>query len=677
MDRRDFLSGITAACAASRAAAGLPAETEVQSPARHCIPVASEPVCRAVQIQSLSIPLEDVQLLTGPVADQQESNRQYLLKLNADRLLSCFRQAAGLEPKAPPYRGWESEGPSPLYGHMLGFYLSGAAMMVRATKDSELKRRLDYITDELEAVQAANGSGYLLAVPQGKKLFRDIAAGDFAITHAELNYGFEINNVFEPTYTWNKVTLGLYESYQATGNPKTREVLIRAANWLGEEVLDHLTTEQVQALLFCEHGSIHESMLAVFQITGAQKYLRWARILCFERLLQPLAQGNGQFLNGYHANCSIPVFTGFERIYQYTGEIALHEAAVSFLDEVIDNRSWVIGGNSAREHFFPVREFENALHSPAGPETCNSVNVLRLIEAVFATQSDPKLIDHYERILWNHLLAAHEPHRGTVVYYTPLAPGAYRVYSDEFDSTWCCVGTGLESPGKYGQMIYSARPGQNVLDVNLFVGSRLTWNAAGIVLQQDTKFPEAASTTLTVMESPRESFSIRLRHPWWIKKGAMKLRVNGSAVHSVTAPGQYAAVTRRWASGDRIDVDLPMTLSVTMLPYSRQYAAMMYGPIVLSGVLGREGLSKRDFWAIDNPVPPDPLAECKVPSIVVAAREIPAHCEPVDGRPMNFILKGSATSTSDDVLMIPFYMNHYQRYAVYWKIQQASATRGC
>ena len=167
----------------------------------------------------------------------------------------------------------------------------------------------------------------------------------------------------------------------------------------------------------------------------------------------------GEFLNSsYHANCSIPVFTGFERIYQQTGEAQLHAAAVNFVNEVIDHRSWIIGGNSAREHFFPPAQFESALHEPAGPENCNSVNMLRLIEAVYTTQPDAHFMDHYERILWNHLLAAHDPDRGMIAYYTPMQPGSYRVYADEFDSMWCCVGTGLECPGKYGTNDLCPRP---------------------------------------------------------------------------------------------------------------------------------------------------------------------------------------------------------------------------
>ena len=124
-----------------------------------------------VQVEQFA--LRDIKLLDGPLKTQQELNRAYLHKLEPDRLLCWFRKEAGLEPKAPPYRGWESEG-LPLPRLILGFYMSGAAMTVQATGDEILPKRLLYIVDELAEVQAAHGSGYMLAVPQGKALF-DVA----------------------------------------------------------------------------------------------------------------------------------------------------------------------------------------------------------------------------------------------------------------------------------------------------------------------------------------------------------------------------------------------------------------------------------------------------------------------------------------------------------------------
>lgn len=660
--RRDFMAALAAGHAAfAPGAQGGARDTGAQTG----LLASAAPSPKALY-QAELFPIRNIRLLEGPFGRQQEMNRRYLLKLDPDRLLSWFRREAGLPPKAPPYRGWESEPPY-LPGHILGFYMSGAGMMYEATGDPGLRARLDYIVDQLNEVQNAHGSGYLLPVAGGKKLFVEIAKGNFRITNAEPNYGYQINDVFEPTYTWNKLTLGLSEIYRATGNERAKHVLVRTADWFGGDVLDRLTDEQVQMLLFCEHGSIHESMLEVYLLTGNERYLNWARRLCFERMLVPLAENRGQFLDGYHANCSIPIYTGFERVFDYTGETRLHAAAANFADEVIRHRSWVIGGNSAREHFFPANESEKALHEPAGPESCNSVNMLRLIEALYRTRPTPEMMDHYERILWNHLLAAHEPERGMICYYTPMQPGTYRVYSDEFDSMWCCVGTGLECPGKYGQMIYTHAPDNSSLDVNLFIASELVWKEGGMALRQETRFPEEPATTLVVTAHPPKPLAIRIRHPAWIPSGEMKVTVNNRPVDSSSAPGDFVSVNRRWRDGDTMRVALPMHLTLERLPNSSNYAALLYGPIVLSGALGTEGLTKFDFWQIETTVPKMLIEENRFPAIVASsADKLLQHIQPVPERPLTFRTVGGLMQP-EEVQLIPFYRNHYQRYAVYWR----------
>lgn len=619
---------------------------------------------RSIAIKETLFPLKDVRLLAGPVQTQQELNRQYLLKLDPDRLLSWFRREAGLEQKAPPYRGWESEFPL-LPGHILGFYLSGASMTVQATGDAELRRRLDYIVAELMKVQAANGSGYMLAVPGGKRIFADIARGQIEIGGLPWT-GNSINGNFEPTYTLNKLMLGLHQVYLATGNQQAKQVWIRLADWFGHDVLDQLNDAQVQKMLECEHGSLNESFADLFEVTGDKKYLTWSRRLCHERMLTPLAAGNVGFLDGFHANTQIPKYTGFERHYQLTGERALDDAAMNFWNEVVFHRSWVIGGNSASEHFFPTNQFTSALNDPAGPESCNSVNMLRLTEALFRSHPSATLMDYYERTLFNHILSVHEPERGMFVYFTPMRPGSYRVYSDELDSMWCCVGTGFEAPGKYGQMIFTRASDDSALDVNLFIASELNWQSKKIVVRQNTDFPREAGTKLKFSCRKPAEFALRIRHPWWVRLGEMKLKVNGKPVPAETSTDGYTKLQRKWKNGDVVTVDLPMRLTTQILPGNDRCIALLYGPIVLSGELGRVGLTKQDFWQISDMAGRKPVPESGIPAFVARTPdEALEHIHPVPGQPLTFRATGL---TTNEVQLIPHFENHFQRYAIYWRL---------
>ena len=623
-------------------------------------PTATGPVAPAAELFSL----HDIRLLAGPLGDQQELNRRYLLKIDPDRLLSWFRKEAGLEPKAPPYRGWESEAPL-LPGHILGFYLSAAAMTVQATGDTTLRDRLNYIVEELGAVQAANHSGYMLALPEGRTLFAEISRGQIKIGGLPWT-GNSINNHFEPTYTLNKLMLGLDQVILATQDENAKKVLLRLADWFGHEVLDKLDDRQVQLLLECEHGSLNESFADVYARTGDKKYLDWARRLCHQRMMLPLAKNDVAFLTHFHANTQIPKFTGFERVHQFNGEAQLDAAALNFWNEVVDHRSWVIGGNSVDEHFFPPAEFGKALFNTAGPESCNSVNMLRLTEVLFRQHPSARLVDYYERTLFNHLLATHDPERGMFVYFTPLRPGAYRVYADEFDSMWCCVGTGMEVPGKYGRMVYTKSPDNRVLDVNLFAASELKWQDKSMCVRQTTAFPEEAATTLSfTCAKSKTRFTLRIRHPWWIPDGQLKLTLNGRTIANQSRRGGYAEVDRPWNSGDLVRAELPMRLTTETIPGDDHYVALLYGPIVLSGALGGEGLNKYDFWQIHDHVPRKATAESYAPVFVAATPDqVVAHLRPMAGKPLSFRTCGLGQPR--DVELIPFFRNHFQRYAIYW-----------
>ena len=221
--------------------------------------------------------LDDVRLLDGPFERHQELCRQYLRKLEPDRLLNGCLRKAGLKPKAPPYGGWESRsGVSP--GQILGFYLSATSMMVLSTDDEALRTRLNYVLGELEQVQKANDNGYLMAIPGGKRLFADVARGKIEVGGLPWS-GCSLNGWNGPAYVLNKIMLGLYQAHLATGNPKAKAILVRAADWFGQEVLDKLNDEQVQHLLAAEHGSLNESFADVHALTDDARYLVW-RVGC-------------------------------------------------------------------------------------------------------------------------------------------------------------------------------------------------------------------------------------------------------------------------------------------------------------------------------------------------------------------------------------------------------------
>src|ERR1041385_1360233 len=82
-----------------------------------------------------AFPLSSVELLNSPFKEAQQTDLQYLLQLDPDRLLAPFLKEAGIPPIKENYGNWESIG---LDGHTGGHYLSALANMYAATGNKEV-----------------------------------------------------------------------------------------------------------------------------------------------------------------------------------------------------------------------------------------------------------------------------------------------------------------------------------------------------------------------------------------------------------------------------------------------------------------------------------------------------------------------------------------------------------
>ncbi len=462
-------------------------------------------------------------------------------------------------------------------GHTAGHYFSALATMVASgadTPEGELKRRLDYMVSELARCQQAASDGYLGGVPGSRELWKAIASGRVE----------SINRKWVPWYNLHKTYAGLRDAYWLTGNPQARDILVRCGDWC-EKITSGLSDDQMQRMLGQEHGGINEVLADIYAITGEEKYLRLAQRFNHKALLDPLKRREDQ-LTGKHANTQIPKVVGFERIATLTGDREADAGARYFWENVTGKRSLAFGGNSVSEHFNDPKDFSRMLEHREGPETCNTYNMLRLTGQLFASRPDAAYADFYERALYNHLLASINIERPGFVYFTPIRPQHYRVYSQPEQCFWCCVGTGIENPGRYGEFIYAQET--NGLYINLFIASEITVTNLGLVLRQETAFPDEARTRLTLKLRRPAEFTLRIRHPRWVAAGAFSVKVNGQSVAVASTPSSYAELRRQWQDGDRVEVELPMQTTVERLPDGSDWVAILRGPIVLASPCGHQ-----------------------------------------------------------------------------------------
>lgn len=611
----------------------------------------------AVSVAHL-FPLNSVRLLDSPFSVAVAANRDYLLAIDPDRLLAPFRRECGLEPRKPPYGNWESGG---LDGHTAGHYLSALATMIASGADTpgrELKRRLDYMVAEMELCQKASGDGYLGGVPGGRELWKAVAAGRVEA----------VNRKWVPWYNLHKAFAGLRDAYLAGGNNQAREILVRYGDWCAT-VTAGLSDDQMQRMLGQEHGGMNEVLADIYAITGDEKYLRLARRFCHKAVLDPLMRHQDQ-LTGKHANTQIPKVVGLERISVLVGDADGEAGARYFWENVTSHRTVAFGGNSVSEHFNDPKNFRGMVESREGPETCNTYNMLRLTEQLFASRPAGAYVDYYEHALYNHILASINTQKPGYVYFTPIRPAHYRVYSQPDKGFWCCVGTGMENPGRYGGFIYARS--SNGIYVNLFIASELSVNDRGLTVRQETAFPDEAQTKLTLLLKKPAEFTLYLRHPGWVAAGKFAVRVNGEAVKAASVPSSYVEVRREWRNGDRVEIELPMRTTVQRLPDGSDWVAFLRGPIVLAAPSGTDNLvgmfandSRMGHVASGPLVPVD-----KVPVLLASESDLPLHVKPDPAAgPLHFRLVDVVEPVSPGGLpLVPFFRLHEQRYQMYWQL---------
>ena len=592
--------------------------------------------------------LADVTLSDSPFLHAQHKTEAYLLALQPDRLLHNFRINAGLTPKAPVYGGWESD---PLWadinchGHTLGHYLSGCALAYRLTGKPEYKRRIDHIARELAECQQAAGSGLVCAFPDGAALLATHLRGD------------PITGV--PWYTLHKVFAGLRDGALLADSAPSRAVLLRFADW-AVVATRSLDDAQFETMLETEHGGMSEIFADLYVMTGNADYRRTAERFAQKAVLAPLAKGRDT-LDGLHANTQLPKIIGYQRLWEVTGKSDYHDASRFFWRTVALTRSFATGGHGDNEHFFPVADFASHVFSAKGSETCCQHNMLKLTRALFLHDPQVAYADYYERTLYNGILASQDPDSGMTTYFQGARPGYMKLYHSPEDSFWCCTGTGMENHVKYRDSIYFHD--DDALYVNLFIPSAVTWKDKAARVTQTTLFPDVPTTSLRWTSARPTVATIKLRHPQWSRTAIVL--VNGTEAARSTRPGSYVDVARTWRSGDTVELRLAMDVAVQRNPVAPDIVAFTYGPLVLAGALGREGLApgadiivnERKYGAYND-------TPFTAPMLPAMPNDTPGTLTP-GTRPLEFTTR---SADNQPVRLIPYHRIAHERYATYWQL---------
>ncbi|KAL6603832.1 hypothetical protein ACP70R_044193 [Stipagrostis hirtigluma subsp. patula] len=530
------------------------------------------------------VSLHDVRLDDGgDYGRAQRTNLEYLLMLDADRLVWSFRKQAGLPAPGKPYGGWE--GPdSELRGHFVGHYLSATAKMWASTHNGTLAGKMSAVVDALHECQLAAGDGYLSAFP------------------AEFFDRFEaIQPVWAPYYTIHKIMQGLLDQHTVAGNGKALGMVVAMADYFAGRVRNVIQKHSIErhwTSLNEETGGMNDVLYQLYTITNDQRQLVLAHLFdkpCFLGLLAVQADS----LSGFHTNTHIPIVVGGQMRYEVTGDPLYKEIATFFMDIVNSSHSYATGGTSVSEFWKDPKRLADNLQTTENEESCTTYNMLKVSRHLFRWTKEIAYADYYERALINGVLSiqrGRDP--GVMIYMLPQGPGtskawSYHRWGTPYDSFWCCYGTGIESFSKLGDSIYFEEKGDKpALYIIQFVPSTFNWRTAGLTVTQQLK-PLSSSdhylqVSLAVSAKTNGQFAtLNVRIPSWTSMNGAKATLNGKDL-GFASPGTFLAVSRQWGSSDQLMLQLPISLRTEALKDDRpMYAsiqAVLFGPFLLAGL---------------------------------------------------------------------------------------------
>ncbi|KAF3321394.1 Non-reducing end [Carex littledalei] len=528
------------------------------------------------------VSLHDIQLASDSIYWQaQQTNLEYLLLLDVDRLVWSFRKQAGLETP--------------------GHYMSATAMAWASTHNKTLFTKITSLVEALDNCQNAIGTGYLSA-------FSD-----------EFFDRFEaIEPVWAPYYTIHKIMQGLLDQYTYAKNYKALEMVKWMAEYFAnrvKNVIQKYSIERHYTSLNEETGGMNDVLYQLYTITKDEKHLILAHLFdkpCFLGLLAVQADS----LSNFHANTHIPIVVGAQMRYEVTGDPLYKEIGIFFMDIVNSSHAYATGGTSVGEVWLDPKRLADTL-STETQESCTTYNMLKISRNLFRWTKEVAYADYYERALINGVLSIQRGAQpGVMIYMLPMKPDSskavsYHGWGTKFDSFWCCYGTGIESFSKLGDSIYFEEKGNSPsLYIIQFIPSTINWRSAGLVISQEIKPLTSSdsfyhvSLTVSTNQEINQASTLNIRIPSWTSLDSVTVTLNSEKLVP-TFKGHFLSIKKSWGSEENLLLEFPINIHTEQIkddrPKFNSLKAFLFGPYVLAGLTRGNHSSVVSDWI--SPVP--------------------------------------------------------------------------
>ena len=495
-----------------------------------------------------------VQLTAGPLKQQYDRIHAAYLALDNDRLLSVYRERAGLPAPGEPMGGWYArDGFVP--GHSLGQYISGLARIGKTTGDSACAAKVSTLVDGFAATLGPKDRSF--AGPNAEKVW--------------------------PCYILDKHLAGLIDAFNLSGDERARDLLPRvfhgALPYIPERGRDRIGKKDPP---YDETYVLPETLFTAHELTGDRAFYDRARAYLLDReFFDPLAAGQ-DVLPGRHAYSHAIALSSAAKARLVLGDEKYLRSMTTAWNLLAATQQYATGGWGPNETFIEPRKGQlfDSLHSTTDHfETpCGSYAAIKLARYLLRATGDARYGDGLERVLFNGTLAVKEPGAdGDYPYYSTYGAQTQKVF---YSKKWpCCSGTLVEGVADYVKNIYfRANDGVAVV---LYAPSQLKWSEGGtkVTLSQETEFPLADKIAFSIDPAAPVKFSLRFRIPGWAA-ASPTIAINGKPVHFTTQRG-FAVIRRRWSTGDTLTLELAQTFRAEPIDeLHSNTVALLRGPLV-------------------------------------------------------------------------------------------------
>jgi len=478
-------------------------------------------------------------------------------------VIDNFRRLSGR--KQVPRRG-------PLYTDSdIYKWMEAVAFVLQSGDHPELRATFDRLTEEILAAQEPTGYLNTYYVEERRNL-----------RFKEMHRGHEL-------YCLGHLLQAAIAYYRATGSRRLLEGGIKFVNYLADNF------GPTKDPLLAGHPCLEMALVELYRITGDRRHLDLAGYLLQgdgERLKLTPAQMVYLFsgkpftsrtrLEG-HAVRAMYACCGATDYYMETGQADYARTLETLWQDLLRGKMYITGGVGSRaqgEAFGDPYELPNRL---AYTESCAAIGNMMWNWRLLAARGEARFADVLERALYNGVNSGMSLSGDLYCYRNPLelsGDPSDRIRNPWYDTT-CCP-PNLER-------ILASLPGYfygvsgEGLWVHLYHSGTLDWRLADgtrLRLTEQTRYPWEGRVELEVRPERRAEFTLFLRIPAWAS-GA-RLTVNGAA--QAARAGEYAALRRTWQPGDRVVLDLPMSVRLTcanpLVAENTGKVAVERGPLV-------------------------------------------------------------------------------------------------